>query len=84
MRSMVEGAWRMAQTSRDGEGDHSAKTEWWRGRGAGLKPPSVSPADCHLPASGEERLVTHKRVNPDNRSCRGSMFCPSFDFQNTQ
>src|SRR5437764_15310417 len=25
----------------------------------------------------------HKRVNPGNRSCRGSMLCPPFGFQST-
>ena len=32
-------------------------TKWWRGRGAGLPPPSVSSAsrNCHLPGPGRSK-----------------------------
>src|SRR5439155_26813799 len=45
----VHGA-QLAHPPQNGEGDHSPKSEWWRGRRAGLQPPSASATRCHLPA----------------------------------
>ena len=58
---------------RNGEGDHSPQSEWWRGRRTGLRTPSVSPSDCHLPGPGRIftlalLLLASCRAEPEQQS----------------